>query len=218
MPNRVIEKSDYLEKYYLESEGFMLRAILILMLSVMFFGPSNAVFASGNVIMISTTSNKTVNRDLNKLEDLYFDTKYSKDEIGDRLERLEYRAFGAIQNGSDLDRISKLKRAASTYRNFKNYQMEQAYSPYYEQSIFRSGRGWRGLFNNWGNNYGHYYPGYPTGITPPINYGSPGFYNNSYCSSPDLYGAGMSKGYRTNTGWGNRYTTSGSKSGITILD
>lgn len=196
----------------------MYRAILFLTLAIIISTPFNPTAAANNIVTISTSASKTIVRDLNRLEDLFFDIKYPKDEIIERIERLEYRVFGALQEGDESERVSRLKKAAVAFRNLKNSQMAQTYSPYYEQSIFRSGRGWRGLFNNWGNNFGNYYSGYPTGVTPPVYYGNNGIYNNSYCTSPDLYGAGMSKGYRTNTGWGNRYTTSGAKSGVTILD
>lgn len=196
----------------------MHKLVLILLISVFGNLPMFAVsyeHDNSNFVKIST-ADKTLTRDLGRLENLFFDSKYTKDSDSVRLERLEYRVFGSVQSGSATERVSKLKKASNAYKAMKYTQMGEAYSPYYEQSIFRSGNGWRGLFNNFGN-FGNYYSGYPTGITPPIYYGN-GFRNNSYYTSPDLYNGGMSKGYRTNTGWGNRYTTTGTRSGITILD
>src|SRR5574344_229365 len=157
-------------------------------------------------------ASRTILRDLNRLEDTFFKTRYKEDTELERINRLEFRAYGAIQSGTEEERLNKLKKTALSYRSARVVDLENEYSPYYQQPIYQSGNGWHGFFGNMGN----YFNGVPTGFTPPIN---SGYYNNSYHNDGyDLYNNQSSKAYRTNYGWGYKNNNATTHSGVTILD
>lgn len=64
-------------------------------------------------------SNNSYNLNKNLLENItfaekqIFDKTYKKEEISNRLERLEIALFGALQNGSDVLRTLKIKKAVT---------------------------------------------------------------------------------------------------------
>ncbi|MCI1274314.1 MAG: hypothetical protein LKG27_07785 [Clostridiaceae bacterium] len=190
---------------------FKILPVIILMIAINC--PVYAVIYTTEQPEVIGVANRTFIRDLNNLEDVFFNCRYKDETPSERLDRLEYRAYGAKQSGTDEERLSKLKKTARLYRSTRVTEMEREYSPYYyQQPIYSNGRGWRGFMGNLGN----YFTGVPTGFTPPIY--NNGFYNNSFYNSPDLYDGGNSKAYQTNYGWGYHNTTGSTRSGITILD
>ena len=97
---------------------------------------------------IAFAADKTLPRDITRLEDTFFNQQFKDESQPDRLDRLEYRAFGALQQGSDEERVKKLKSAALNYRSKRVQDLEQEFYPYYNQPTITTTSGWKGVFGN----------------------------------------------------------------------
>ncbi len=178
---------------------------------------------------IAFAADKTLPRDITRLEDTFFNQQFKDESQPDRLDRLEYRAFGALQQGSDEERVKKLKSAALNYRSKRVQDLEQEFYPYYNQPTITTTSGWKGVFGNL-NNY--FNGGVPTGMSPQIYYppnvlpqhyhpnsyyrSSNRFYNNRPRS---IFNNGYSRYVKNNRGeWAYDNINTGSSTGITILD
>lgn len=166
-------------------------------------------------------ADRTLPRDIRRLEDTFFNQQFKDEPQNERLERLEYRAFGALQNGTDEERVKKLKSAALNYRSLRNVELENEIYPTMQPS-FTTRSGWKGVFGSLGN----YFNGMPTGMTPQIYYPPNHIYPNSYYRTtdifsnpgPSIYGNGFNQYFRNNRGeWRYDNRNMGGRTGITIL-
>lgn len=201
----------------------MFKLIPVIILTIILNLPALAILQNPQEIQIVNVSDRTFGRDLNRLENMYFKSNYNNETNTQRLDRLEYRAYGAKQAGSDEERLSKLKKTALAYKSLQAVDFGNDYynAPYYEAPVYSNGTGWKRFLGN----FGTYFTGVPTGFTPPIYgnnglYNNNGFYNNSYYNnnSPDLYDGGNTDYYRTNRGYRYNNSNGGTHSSVTLID
>ena len=131
--------------------------------------------------------------DINAVENYAFSKTYPRENILNRLERLEMQAFGTIQDGDIYQRYENVKSVILS-RPKQNYRT----------SLLR--------------NLGDYFTGQITGFTPQIqNYSN---YNSGFTNIPSSFGHIHESGY--SNPWGSRYRVNnygtGNFSGVRILD
>lgn len=145
---------------------------------------------------------------LSRLESQMFNQSFNTYNPQNRIERLEQKMFGAVQTGDLNTRYRALQMAARNYR--------QANIP--TQIAQNSGGGvLKTILGGLGNSM----VGSMTGFTPPISpyydpYSCNGGYNTFNMINPNPYG--MYRGYRSNTGYYDRYRNFDTGAGVHILD
>lgn len=179
---------------------------------------------------------------LSKMETKILHQNYSKNDVQNRIERLEQQIFGAVQSGDIPTRYETLKTAVN---NYNRNQDTQTYSQIPLDTLSQGSvnpRRRNGILANLGSMLlgGG---GVMTGFSPSIdplstgynngysgfnnysgnnNYYSNGYnnnrYNNNYSSLASPSGYGYYSGNRTNRGYSDAFNTFGSSSGVTILD
>lgn len=167
-------------------------------------------------------------KDLAFVEKKILGRSYKKDNLENRLTRLEQKMLGAVQSGKPDERYQTILTASNHYTDFGNN------TPSFGNTIgLTQGNGLKNTLQNiFGSMFNN---GYMTGFTPPI---SSYDYNVPYGFSPNYgpYGPRMpyyspyhnyNRGYgnngyhrsiRTNTGYYNSFGQTGSGCGINILD
>lgn len=150
--------------------------------------------------------------DLGRLENKIFNQSYNYNSPLERVERLEYKLFGAKQEGSFDERMELLHNAA---RNYKSYSYNGNYDTYtprsYTPPIFTgsTGSSWKNML--WGN-LRNQLTGTPTGFTPAMDPAYMDWFEAERAMS------GRNVDYRSNTGYYKSKTNYGSGSGVTLLD
>lgn len=150
---------------------------------------------------------------IDKLENQIMLQTYEYDSAKNRIERLEQRLFGAVQEGDLAERFETLKVAAKNYKSFKpNIQN------CYEQNNYRppvftgsSGSSWKNTL--WGN-FKNQFVGMPTGITPAMDPA----YMDYFEAERAMVGNGEEVGIQTNRGYYYSNRNRGTGTGVTILD
>ena len=149
---------------------------------------------------------------ISKLEKQVFQETFEGDSPQVRIERLEQKIFGAVQNGDLQERFYVLQSAVKTYKTFnQSPQYAQNYS--YRPPVFTgsSGSSWRNTL--WGN-IKNQFAGMPTGFTPAMDPA----YMDWFEAERAMMGDGESVDYRTNHGFYRSNVNRGSGVGVTILD
>lgn len=146
---------------------------------------------------------------LSKMEMKIFGRNFNGEPQETRIKRLEQQMLGAVQSGNITTRYETLKTLAGNYNS-------NQYSPnYYSNSLSGTQGGWKGILGSLGGMLlgGN---GVMTGFTPSIDsyYTAP---YNSYIS-PGNPGWGYYNGYRTNSGYYDRFNNYGSQTRVTVLD
>lgn len=144
---------------------------------------------------------------LSRLEAQMFNQSFNTLSPQNRIERLEQKLFGAVQTG-DLDtRYRALQMAARNYR--------QANAPVQIAQNIGGGGILRNILGGLTTNMG----GVMTGFTPPMgSYCNPYPYNNNGFNLFNSNPYGMYRGYRSNTGYYDRYNNFDTGAGVHILD
>lgn len=151
---------------------------------------------------------------LKSIEKQVFGQSYEFDNLRIRIERLEQKIFGTIQNGSLEDRFLVLKSAVKNYKAFDPYGQKK-YNAYdsYQAPIFSgaSGAGWK---NTLLGNFKNQFIGGPTGFTPAMDPA----YMDYFEAEREMMKSGQSSSYRTRNGYYNSNVNRGVGTGVTILD
>lgn len=155
---------------------------------------------------------------LDKMEKKLLLQTYEYDSAKNRIERLEQKLFGAVQNGDLNQRFYTLKSVAKNYKAFDPnamYATNQEYDTYsgYRPPIFTGsmGSGWQ---NTLWSNFKNQFIGMPTGMTPAMDPA----YMDYFEAERALMGSGQDVDIRTNTGYHKSHTNRSSGAGVTILD
>lgn len=172
-------------------------------------------------------------KELASIEKRVLGKSYTRDNLDNRLSRLEYQMLGAAQSGKPDQRYQTLLTASNHYTN-----MSLPASNFDTTTITSTG-GTGGVKGMLQNVFGSMFNGgYVTGYTPPIApygysqpYGFNPYYNNFRTNlptgfntySPYGYGlnygnGGITRSIRTRTGWYNSHQNIGSGCGVRILD
>lgn len=175
--------------------------ILAINATFMDYCKSNCVFGATNRMNSSKIAT---------LETMNFGRSFDYDSTSTRLKRLEERFFGAVQNGSNSQRIKRLENYSNGgfYDNYYGYNR-----PYYRNGISpRVRRGLRNLSKI-------FYDGSLTGVTPPVQYNPIYMGNNGLNSNDfDINTYGEEREYCDS--YGNcttDYTNRGSNMGVKII-
>ncbi|MDR1169169.1 MAG: hypothetical protein LBK53_09835 [Heliobacteriaceae bacterium] len=144
--------------------------------------------------IIANSSKDIPANKLSMLEHKVFNRNFSMDTAQNRIERLEEKMFGAKQSGELTPRYETLSRAAKQYGALP---------------VVNSNGGWRNALGSF------LMGGTPTGTTPSLGWGM----DPAAMGFLDDRGAGGDASYYTgNRGWGYDNRSTGSRSGVTILD
>lgn len=150
---------------------------------------------------------------IEKLEKQIMLQTYEYDSAKNRIERLEQRLFGAVQEGDLASRFETLKIASRNYNSFSsntsNYSAQNSYRP----PIFTgmSGSNWK---NTLWRNFKNQFIGMPTGITPAMDPA----YMDYFEAERAMAGNGEEVGVQTNRGYYYSNRNRGTGTGVTILD
>lgn len=170
-------------------------------------------------------------KELASIEKQVLGRSFTKDNLDNRLARLEHQMLGAAQSGKPDQRYQTILTASNHYTN-----MSLPSSPFSTTTIAGTqGNGFKGMLQNvFGSIFNG---GYVTGYTPPIapyGYTQPYGFNPAYGTyGPNIpsfntyspygydigYGnSGFNRSIRTRTGYYNSHRTTGSGCGVHILD
>ena len=166
-------------------------------------------------ISLNTVNAENIYSGLRALEKNIFQETYEYEIPQTRIERLETKIFGALQQGSMEDRYILLKNASKNYKayNLENNRIYDQYRP----PIFTgsSGGNWKSLLLG---NFKNQFSGYPTGLTPSLKPGMDPAYMDYFEAERALSKNGYYNDYRTPRGYQTTRTDRGSRSSVTILD
>lgn len=153
---------------------------------------------------------------INGLEKKVFNQTYEYDSFKNRIERLEQKMFGAVQNGDLYERYNTLNRMVKINKN--KFYNDNYYGNSYADNSYRpplfsgsSGAGWK---NTLLGNFRNQILGVPTGFTPAMD---PAFMDY-FEAERAMSGYGQNSDYVTNRSYHKYNSQTGSKSGVTILD
>ena len=170
----------------------------------------------------SVTAQIITNSGIQRLERKLFDETYENETFDERLQRLETKLFGTIQDGSLDQRYLTLRSAAKSYKAYNPYY----YNPYYANNMYyknynnqyrppiftgATGSSWKATALN---NFRNQFIGTPTGITPAMDPA----YMDWFEAERAMMGDGERRYSRTNRGYSNNNTERGAKTGVTIID
>lgn len=151
---------------------------------------------------------------LENMERQIFKQTFEYDLAKNRIERLEQKVFGAIQNGTLEERFIVLKSAVKNYKAFNpgGYVPQSAYNQY-RPPIFTgtAGSSWKSMLLG---NFRNQFAGMPTGFTPAMDPA----YMDYFEAERAMMGNGDSAYQRTNRGYNYSNVNRGTKTGVTILD
>lgn len=156
---------------------------------------------------------------LSQIESKVFGRNYSQNNPQIRIEQLEQKLLGAVQDGDLTQRYETINVAASSYNN------NQIASNYYQNPLATNQTGWKGLLSTLGSAF--LGGGMMTGFTPSMDpfYNTPttcGYNGNNYANLGGNLagnpGSGIYQGYRSNRGYSDQYKDYGTGSRVTILD
>lgn len=151
---------------------------------------------------------------LENMERQIFNQTFEYDLAKNRIERLEQKVFGAMQNGTLEERFIVLKSAVKNYKayNPEGYVPQSAYNQY-RPPIFTgtAGSSWKSMLLG---NFRNQFAGMPTGFTPAMDPA----YMDYFEAERAMMGNGESVDYRTNHGYHRSNVNRGSGVGVTILD
>ncbi len=177
---------------------------------------TNVIRKSENTDNIKLVSNNFSG--LEKMEKKILLQTYEYDTPKNRIERLEQKFFGAVQNGDLNERFSTLKSVSKNYKAYNPdamYSASKGYDTYngYRPPIFTGsmGSGWQNTL--WGN-FKNQFIGLPTGMTPAMDPA----YMDYFEAERAMMGNGQEVDYRSNTGYYRSKTNRGVGTGVTILD
>lgn len=152
---------------------------------------------------------------LDNMERQIFNNTFGFDAPKIRIERLEQKVFGAIQNGTLEERFIVLKSAVKNYKAFNadGYVPQSAYSNQYRPPMFTgtAGGSWKNMLLG---NFRNQFVGTPTGFTPAMDPA----YMDYFEAERAMMGSGQSTDYRTNFGYHRSNVDRGTGMGVTILD
>ena len=152
---------------------------------------------------------------LENMERHIFNQTFEYDATKNRIERLEQKVFGAIQNGSLEERFMVLKSAVKSYKayNADKYAPQSTYSNQYRPPIFTgtAGSSWKSMLLG---NFRNQFVGMPTGFTPAMDPA----YMDYFEAERAMMGNGESVDYRTNNRYYRSNVNRSSGAGVTILD
>ncbi len=150
---------------------------------------------------------------IEKLENQIMLQTYEYDSAKNRIERLEQRLFGAVQEGDLAERFETLKLASKNFKAYnpklQNYSSQNSYRP----PVFTggSGGGWK---NTLLGNFKNQFAGMPTGITPAMDPA----YMDYFEAERAMMGNGEGTALQTNRGYYYSNRNRGAGTGVTILD
>ena len=154
---------------------------------------------------------------IEKIEKKILLQTYEYDSPKNRIERLEQKLLGAVQNGDLNQRFYTIKSIA---KNYKAYNPDAMYSSNrhntyddYRPPVFTGsmGSGWQNTL--WGN-FKNQFIGMPTGMTPAMDPA----YMDYFEAERAMMGSGKDVDIRTNTGYYRSRTNRSTGTGVTILD
>lgn len=157
---------------------------------------------------------------LGSMEDKIFNQTFEYDLTKNRVERLEQKVFGAIQNGTLEERFDVLKNAIKNYKayNPQSGVSQSMYDNRYNQYQYRSpiftgtaGSSWKSMLLG---NFRNKFIGTPTGFTPAMDPA----YMDYFEAERAMMGNGDSIDYKTNHGYYRSNINRGTGMGVTILD
>ncbi len=152
---------------------------------------------------------------LDNMERQIFNNTFGFDSPKIRIERLEQKVFGAMQNGTLEERFIVLKSAVKNYKAFnaQGYAPQYADTNQYRPPIFTgtAGSSWKSMLLG---NFRNQFAGMPTGFTPAMDPA----YMDYFEAERAMMGSGESVDYRTNHGYHRSNVNRGSGVGVTILD
>lgn len=152
---------------------------------------------------------------LENMERQIFNQTFEYDLAKNRIERLEQKIFGAMQNGTLEERFIVLKSAVKNYKAFNadGYAPQSAYSNQYRPPVFTGTMG-----SNWKStllgNFRNQFAGMPTGFTPAMDPA----YMDYFEAERAMMGNGDSFYQKTNQGYRYSNVNRGAQTGVTILD
>jgi len=171
-------------------------------------------------------------KELASIEKRVLGKSYARDNLNNRLTRLEQQMLGAAQSGKPDQRYQTILTASNHYSNFSIPS-----SPFETTTIAgtKNAGGFKGMLQNvFGSMFNG---GYVTGYTPPIapyGYTQPYGFNPAYGTyGPNIPGfntfspygydlgygnGGITRSIRTRTGYYNSHRNCGSGCGVRILD
>ncbi len=151
---------------------------------------------------------------LKNMEKQVFNQTFEYDLAKNRVERLEQKVFGAIQNGTMEERFDVLKNAVKNYKayNPEGYIPQSAHNQY-RPPVFTgtAGSSWKSMLLG---NFRNQFTGTPTGFTPAMDPA----YMDYFEAERAMMGSGESVDYKTNHGYYRSNINRGSGMGVTILD
>ncbi len=152
---------------------------------------------------------------LENMEKHIFNQTFEYDLVKNRIERLEQKVFGAMQNGTLEERFVVLKSAVKNYKayNAEGYAPHSAYDNQYRPPVFTGtmGSNWKSMLLG---NFRNQFVGTPTGFTPAMDPA----YMDYFEAERAMMGSGQSVDYRTNHGYHRSNVSRGAQTGVTILD
>jgi len=181
-----------------------------------YYNPQPVIYKQG--VRRSMTDNETLVAGqfsgLENMERQIFNQTFEYDLAKNRIERLEQKIFGAIQNGTLEERFLVLKSASKNYKAFnpEGYVPQSAYNQY-RPPIFTgtAGSSWKSMLLG---NFRNQFAGMPTGFTPAMDPA----YMDYFEAERAMMGSGQSTDYRTNHGYHRSNVSRGAQTGVTILD
>lgn len=151
---------------------------------------------------------------LESMEKQIFSQTFEYDLVKNRIERLEQKVFGAMQNGTLEERFIVLKSAVKNYKayNPNGYVPQSAYNQY-RPPVFTgtAGSSWKNMLLG---NFRNQFAGMPTGFTPAMDPA----YMDYFEAERAMMDSGQSVDYRTNHGYHRSNVSRGAQTGVTILD
>lgn len=151
---------------------------------------------------------------LENMEKQIFNQTFEYDLAKNRIERLEQKVFGAMQNGTLEERFVVLKSAVKNYKAFnpEGYVPQSAYNQY-RPPVFTgtAGSNWKSMLLG---NFRNQFAGMPTGFTPAMDPA----YMDYFEAERAMMGSGDNSYWKTNNGYHYSNVNRGAQTGVTILD
>lgn len=152
---------------------------------------------------------------LERLEKKVLGQSFEYDLTKNRIERLEQKMFGTVQNGDLSERLTVLKSASKNYMSFNpdmEYELPHSYNGYRPPII--TGSTGTSLKRNLLGNLKNQIMGMPTGFTPAMDPA----YMDYFEAERAMMNSDNGAIYGSNHGWGYSNTQRGAGTGVRILD